>query len=192
MTNNTAGGKNGFTLIETLVAVLILAVAIAGPLTIASQGLQTALVAKDQITAYYLAQDAIEYVRFIRDTNTLSGQPWLAGLDGTANGHTNGGAAGGNCGSANGCNIDSVNDKTSTCLGGPCAALNYDQSNHYYNYNTISGTNPPTTFTRTVVIQTPVGTNADEALVTASVSWRDNAGNTHPPVVERENIFRWQ
>ena len=49
----------GFTLIETLIAVLILTTAIAGPLTIASKGLTATLVAKDQISAFYLAQDAV-------------------------------------------------------------------------------------------------------------------------------------
>src|SRR6266404_2318694 len=61
----------GFTLIETLVAVLLLSIAIVGPMTIAQKGLQTALIAKDQSTAFNLAQDAVEFIRFARDTNCL-------------------------------------------------------------------------------------------------------------------------
>ena len=75
--------KKGFTLIETLVAILILTTAIAGPLTIASRGLNAALIAKDQTTASYLAQDAIEYVRAVRDTNRLLGGDWLTGAGGS-------------------------------------------------------------------------------------------------------------
>src|SRR3990167_9485995 len=71
--------KRGFSLIETLVAVLLLATAITGPLTIASKSFLVATVAKDQVTAFYLAQDAVEYVRFARDSNKLSGSDWLSG-----------------------------------------------------------------------------------------------------------------
>ena len=56
---------------ETLIAVLVLSLAITGPLTIAQKGLQAALISKDQDTAFYLARDAVEYVRFVRDTNCL-------------------------------------------------------------------------------------------------------------------------
>jgi prepilin-type N-terminal cleavage/methylation domain-containing protein len=61
----------GFTLIETLIAILVLSVALTGPFVIAEQGLQASLISKDQNTAFYLAQDAIEYIRYARDTNCL-------------------------------------------------------------------------------------------------------------------------
>ncbi len=51
-----ATSLTGFTLVETLVAVTILLVAIAGPMTIASRGMQNAYYAGDQTTAIYLAQ----------------------------------------------------------------------------------------------------------------------------------------
>src|SRR3989344_2234390 len=86
MTNN----MKGFTLIETLIAVLLLSTAITGPLTIASKGLTVTLVAKDQFIAFYLAQDAMEQVRFLRDSACLAagGGPtgcpeaaWLSSLN---------------------------------------------------------------------------------------------------------------
>src|SRR4051812_17046488 len=120
----------GFTLIETLIAILVLMLAIVGPLTIASKGLQTTLVSKDQETAFFLAQDAVEYVRWVRDTNKLSGNGWLAGLDGTANGHTNNGVAGGNCTAASGCTVDSLKDTTASCSGA-CVVLKYGSTNNY-------------------------------------------------------------
>jgi prepilin-type N-terminal cleavage/methylation domain-containing protein len=76
MINRILKQARGFTLVETLVAVLLLTVAIAGPLTIISKSLITALVAKDQVTAFFLAQDAVEYVRFVRDTNKLQDSAW--------------------------------------------------------------------------------------------------------------------
>lgn len=61
----------GFTLIETLVAITLLSVAIVAPMALATQSLATAYYARDQITAFYLAQEAIEAVRAIRDAQIL-------------------------------------------------------------------------------------------------------------------------
>ncbi len=182
--------NQGFTLIETLVAVLILVSAIMGPLTIASRGLSTALVAKDQTTAYYLAQDAVEYVRFARDTNRLKGFNWLTGNSALPS------AVLTPCVSADGsaeCYFDSLANspaQPTVCEDATCSQhpLYYDPSNYYFNYNT---NNLKTVFTRTVSIQTPVGGNTDEASLTVTVSWSDLPGLTHTITV-REDIFNWQ
>lgn len=63
--------KSGFTLVETLVAISILVVVVIGPLTIAQKGIQNARFATEQITAVYLAQEAIEAVRQLRDDRAL-------------------------------------------------------------------------------------------------------------------------
>ena len=47
----------GFTLIEALVAVAILALAVAGPLYAANRALVAAGIARDRLTASYLAQE---------------------------------------------------------------------------------------------------------------------------------------
>ncbi len=64
---NKTGGKKGFTLIETFIAISILMVVIVGPLTLSQRSLSSAKYARDRITAYYLAEDAIEYIRHLRD-----------------------------------------------------------------------------------------------------------------------------
>jgi Tfp pilus assembly protein PilV len=191
MTYNFQNKTNkGFTLIETMVAVMILMTAIVGPLAIASKGLSTSLIAKDQLTAFYLAQDAIEYTRFIRDTNRLESKPWLAGLDGTVNGHTNSGSAGGVCTSTDGsqsCLIDSIMDTTASCGAPLCStALDYDSTNNWFSYTSGSGS----IFTRTVaIINTPA--HPDEADVTVTVSWHD-VGGVARSVAEREELYNWQ
>ena len=63
--------SKGFTLIETMVAISILMVAIVAPMSLAAQSLSAAYYARDQITAFYLAQEGIEVVRSVRDTNIL-------------------------------------------------------------------------------------------------------------------------
>jgi len=62
---------HGFTLIETMVAVSLLSIAIVAPMQLAAQSLAGAYYARDQITAFYLAQEGIEAVRAVRDNNIL-------------------------------------------------------------------------------------------------------------------------
>jgi type II secretory pathway pseudopilin PulG len=57
----------GFTLVETLVSITILLLVIIGPMTVAQKGIQNAYYANDQVTAVFLAQEAIEGVREGRD-----------------------------------------------------------------------------------------------------------------------------
>ncbi len=190
----------GFTLIETLVAVFILTTSIAAPLTIASRALTTALIAKDQITAFYLAQDAIEYVRFARDTNTLLGLNWLTG-DGAADGSgplldaTNLT----NCISATGCFIDSTAQSYAQYPGYPTAcgalcALPFSSTrkffylnNGVYNYSTAVAANR-TGFWRQIIL---TQISASEYLVTVNVYWND-AGYVTRTVTIAENLFNWQ
>jgi prepilin-type N-terminal cleavage/methylation domain-containing protein len=180
--------NSGFTLIETLIAVLLLAMAITGPLSIASKGLTATLVAKDQFVAFYLAQDAIEQVRFLRDSACLAsgGGPtgcpsgsWLSSLNSCLTSVN-----------PDGCTLDSVQSTVASCTGA-CPPLNYDPANNFFSYT--SGAVTPQHFIRTVKIQNdPAGTSPDEAIVTVTVSWTDVAGQVHMPVTVRENLFRWQ
>ena len=71
---------SGFTLVEALVAISILMIAIASPMTLAQKGLSTATLSKDQMIASFLAQDAIEAIRNVRDQIAVSqtnGGDWL-------------------------------------------------------------------------------------------------------------------
>lgn len=193
MTNNET--TRGFTLIETLLAVTILATAIAGPLTIASKGLTTALVAKDQTTALYLAQDAVEYIRFLRDSNRLEGTNWKTG-------RTDGGAQVGvditSC-DDKGCQFDSIADPLppntppkapQACPAAGCARMLYDTATHRFNYDSSDSSNKASPYFRTVTL-VPSMTNTDEAILTVRVVWMDLPGVSHTVTV-REDILDWQ
>ncbi|MFA6554627.1 MAG: prepilin-type N-terminal cleavage/methylation domain-containing protein [Candidatus Paceibacterota bacterium] len=59
--------KNGFTLIETLVAISVLMIAIAGPLTVANKAYTSAISARDQSMAVNFAQEGLEYLNNMKD-----------------------------------------------------------------------------------------------------------------------------
>lgn len=82
MKNNFKETTKGFTIVETLVAIAILMIAIAGPLTIAQKGLMASIYARDQSVATFLAQDAMEYVKNYRDLVHDENNPegWLGEL----------------------------------------------------------------------------------------------------------------
>ncbi len=170
-------------------AVSILAIVIAGPVAVASRSVRAATVSKNQTIAFYLAQDAIEYVRFIKDSNKLAGVPWLSGLDGMSNGHTTGG---GNCVSADGlqmCLLDTLADTVTACSDVLCPdRMTYHSDTGRYNYDNSTGI---ASFQRQLAITSPVSGNASEALVTARLIWVDIAG-TSQDVVIRETIYDWQ
>lgn len=65
----------GFTLIETMVAITILTIAIAGPMFTANRAIVAAQISRDQLIASYLAQEGIEYVRAMRDDKYLEAYP---------------------------------------------------------------------------------------------------------------------
>lgn len=70
--------KTGYTFVEVLVAISILLISIVGPLTIASTGLKNAAFAREQNVAFFLAQEGIEGVVYLREyagLQDLAGNP---------------------------------------------------------------------------------------------------------------------
>lgn len=63
--------NKGFTLIETLVGLLIFSLAILSLMSILGSGISNTNYAKQKIIAGYLAQEGIEYIRNQRDTYML-------------------------------------------------------------------------------------------------------------------------
>ena len=167
----------GFTLIETLVAISILMVAVASPLTIAQKGLASAIYAKDQIIASYLAQDAIEYIINLSGKNVADypedETKWLLGISN-------------NCGTA--CTINTkISGGIASCTT-TCNALNYNESSHIYNHDSPPGDDDKVSpFTRTVkVVENPT----NEALITVTMSWNDKGTDRTLNFYTR--IYNWK
>ena len=153
----------GFTLVEAMIAVTILTFAVAGPLFSASRAIIAAQTARDQLTASYLAQEGIEYVRAMRDNEYLAA--YRAGgtnVSSTAwNNFLN--TITTSCGTS--CQFDPTDNSLTACSGGGCSSLWLSSSNVYTQKQTSGAATP---FTRTIQA-VAVSTN-DERIV-STVSW---------------------
>jgi prepilin-type N-terminal cleavage/methylation domain-containing protein len=180
----------GFTLIETMIAVTILTLSISGPLLGASRAIVLAEISRDQLTASYLAQEAIEYVRAMRD-------------DAYLNSYKNGGADISTAAWSDFISGTSVWSITpcisSTCTLDPARAMGFGStlalaaytggtplyiSNGIYTQQQI-GTR--TAFTRTIRATTVSST---EESITATVSWSFH--NTLYTVTVIDHLTPWQ
>jgi type II secretory pathway pseudopilin PulG len=64
--------KNGFTILEMIVAIFIMNIGIAAIFSVVAQSTSYVNLSSSKLTAMYLAQEGIETVRNIRDGNLLS------------------------------------------------------------------------------------------------------------------------
>lgn len=150
----------GFTVVETLVALSILVLVVSGGFAAVSLSVNRSILSKEQVIAFYLAQEGMEMVRNKRDNNGLAGVDWLTGL-------TNGGP----CASGNICRVDATilpSGSWSLCGGswGTCPVLrNSGTPDHLYGYNVGWNATP---FTREIRITEP-GTDLIE--VEIRVTW---------------------
>jgi len=72
--------SNGFTLIELLITISVISVGIAGVLIATQQSISVIDYANSRFTAALLAQEGVEIIKNIRDTNFLKGNSWNDGL----------------------------------------------------------------------------------------------------------------
>lgn len=180
MTMSAASKKqNGFTLLETVVALGVIMAAIVGPYALATRGLAHTIGNKNRLAGLYLAQEGIELVRFIRENNVLVGIPW-DGEDGVENSNE----------IREGTWQISVLDVRLAVFGG--SPLLYDSALSLYNHS--SG--DPSIFTRSITIQKPPSTPtegiplSDQIRVISQVSWTEG---TQTRSVSLDQIFyNWQ
>jgi prepilin-type N-terminal cleavage/methylation domain-containing protein len=167
--------QNGFTLVETLVAIGVLVLAITGAFTAAQSGLSSYINSKNQAIAINLAQEAVEYIRATRDTNKINNSNWLSGIESSA---------GGPCVFGTNCILSVVSSSENRSCGlSQCPVLKQDSSTGYYQYTT--GNN--TVFRRDVLL-TDIN-SGKEVSVLVTVSW--NRGVITKIYKTREYLFNW-
>ena len=169
----------GFTLIETMVAISLLTVSIISPMALAAQSLSSALYARDQITAFYLAQEAIETVRSVRDGNILQDSQGanvdlLNGIPSTTGAPFT---------------VDASTNALTLCQGGVCPPLETRQVDGIYGYSGGASGWATTNFTR-IVTATFIAGTTNEIKVTATVSWHTGSYQTRSFTIS-ENLYRW-
>ena len=160
--------QSGFTLVETLVAILILSMTIGAVLALAAGGYFGVRYARNDIVATNLLQESLEYVRNTRDTaqqqqSVTTFDEWLSTFD--------------FCRTDTGCMINPYHQDGELAVI-PCATtcdnISYYSDTGFYGYtDSISkfarGTPLQTTFVRTVTMQR-IGTT-NQIIVTARMKW---------------------
>lgn len=166
-------GAPSFTLLETIVAVAVLALSLIGPMVLAYQSLQSGRVTKEKVTALYLAQDALEFVKSVRDSNVAAQKEWLSGLT--------------SCLGAS-CTVDTTQSGVAlssvvTSCSGSCSVMRFDAATERYGYNPGWTS---TIYTRTMTLTEVVTDREVHANVTVSWSKDGIPGS----VSISQNIFR--
>jgi len=152
---------------EAIVAIFVITTGLVGVLSLVSQTISASTFSKDKLIAAYLAQEGIEIVRNIRDTNWLQSLSWNNGLAvGTYE-------------------ADYDSQSLSPYSGSP---LNLESLTSYYGYNSGNATK----FTRKITISEPNTVNCPAGVclnVTVLVEWQEK-GNIHS-VEAQENLYNW-
>ena len=149
--------SRGFTLLEVLVAIFILTIGIVGVFGFSQQTLSLGSTLRHQLVASYLAQEGVEIVRNIRDTNYVSSAggtivDWDDGL----------------AGCVLGCEAD-YNDPALVSAGSPLNFLGVisDGNGTRYQYG---GGGTPTIFQRKITVDPTVANRLD---VNVEVLWQE-------------------
>lgn len=131
---NTSHTQSGFTLVETLVAITVLLLIVIGPMTVAQKGIQNAYFANEQVTATFLAQEAIEAIRVIRDDYALDVLDGQYG-DGGETSDWVGEIPPACTTSNNGCAYDADDEEFASCASNNNCILRFDENNGRYSHS---------------------------------------------------------
>ncbi|TAL48938.1 type II secretion system protein [Patescibacteria group bacterium] len=168
----------GFTILESLIAIVILILSVTAAFTAVQSALSNAIFSKQQVAAFFLAQETIEYLRNVRDTNIINGTNWLNGFAALSTDP---------CYFTKTCTVDTTlaSPAAFTTCSGSCPNVTQDLSGTYlYGQNSLWAATP---YRRTVSIQS---ISANEIALTVSVSW--SKGPLSKTLTLRESIFNWQ
>jgi type II secretory pathway pseudopilin PulG len=170
--------EGGFTILESLVSTFILILVVTATFAATRSALSNSIFAKDQVAAFFLANEAVEYLRNTRDTNIIGGFDWLLGFSQNAADPCYFGKA---------CTIDATANSgifTSCSAPGSCPVLRRSSGSYLYGYD---ATWTATNYRREVRL---TQVSANEILATVTVTF--SKGPISKTVTIKESIFNWQ
>lgn len=197
--------QSGFSLVETLVAITILLLVIAGPMAISSSAARSTSFSSEQVVAFFLAQEGAELVQKARDdilikyfidpADTLYSfhisNPWGYFTDTSGSGPYEDCFASSGCGLEINTNIDGSLKAPVVCntSTGSCD-LYYDNSAERSQYTHINSATASTTpFSRVITITPDTLLPNDSVKVTSKVTWRTGAQRKQQEVSVETYLF---
>ncbi len=170
--------NRAFTLVETLVAISIFTVSILGMMSVLASGVSNTNYAKRKMTAAYLAQEGIEYIRNMRDTFVLypqvSGNSWTGFRSRLSS-----------CNSNDGCSFDVVFPHGVRGCNNPNDCKLYVNENGGYD---TSSTGSDSGFSRKIWMVTFPG-DQDQVKIFSKVEWTQGSGSYN--ITFSENLYNW-
>jgi len=180
--------KKGISIIETVIAVLIISFAIGAPIGVLYQGLRFSQMAKERVEARFFAEEPIEYIRNLKDSNIVKAIHEIQGGTPVEDVSVSFDEDIPDCSSSNYCLVDVFIRNIQSCMPGECLLRYTDSSwcddeddntecfrkygqdtsvaGNEYEHNTI--------YTREVNIE---NISNDEFSVVVKVSWTDRQEN---------------
>lgn len=158
--------KKGFTILEMIITAFVISVAFIAVMSLITRTIVDVKSNSSRLTAFYLAQEGIEIVRNIRDSNWLGGENWNNGL--TAGSYQ-----------------ADYNDITLFSYPNSYLKIN---SNGFYNYDEGVNTN----FQREITISYPNSAECpqeDCLEVEVKALWSERGNNQS--VIVRERLYNW-
>lgn len=168
--------NKGFTLVEAIVAMGVISVGLVGSLVLISKSSSQVSILKDRVIAAHLAEEGIEVVHNIRDTNWIKGLGWLTNIPDTVVGIVDYDSG----------SIDvSDNSEGRKCL---------DWDGDTYKHAVSPSYSCTTTFKRHIEIatktETIAGNNINYIEIKSIVSWKEKSLDKSLTVID--HLYDWK
>ncbi|MGB2762764.1 MAG: prepilin-type N-terminal cleavage/methylation domain-containing protein [Minisyncoccales bacterium] len=172
--------KNGFSLLEVLVAITVITVGLVGVTGLILYNISISRVSPDRIIAVNLAQEGIEVVKNIRDSNWLAGNDFDEGIKGIGNEQA--------------CITEGTGGIIQYIIPPPLDVWDcgsdcqvYFKNNEYV--HDVTGN--LTKFSRLIKLDKVIIAPDHYIKVTSEVGWTDRSGNPHTVTLE-DHLYDWK
>ena len=164
--NKNNKNQRGFGLVEMIIAIGIVGIGIVGTFSMISRFSEQSKIVRDSFVASYLAQEGIEIVKNIRDTNILNSRDWDSEIDCSA-----------------GCEADFDDNSLSSWVSGKFLYL--ENTTGMYKYIDSPSTSDIKTYYKRMITTVRSG---DEIDIMITIYWEDKSIKS---IMIRSKIYNW-